>query len=62
MSMQRGKEKVVLAALVGAFDGQENIPSREDIATRAAALSPSWDIPVISRISSPKRNRPYLSV
>lgn len=40
MSMQRDKEKIVLAALIGAFDGQESLPSREDIATKAAALSP----------------------
>ncbi|HGM7716019.1 TPA: Z1 domain-containing protein [Serratia marcescens] len=40
MSMQLDKEKIVLAALVGAFDGQENLPSREDIVAKAAALSP----------------------
>lgn len=40
MSVQRDKEKIVLAALVGAFDGQENLPSREEISAKAAALSP----------------------
>lgn len=40
MSVQREKEKIVLAALVGAFDGQENLPSREEIGAKAAALSP----------------------
>ncbi len=40
MSIQSDKEKVVLAALIGGFDGQENLPSREEIAAKAAAISP----------------------
>jgi len=40
MSVHSDKEKVVLAALIGAFDGQESLPSREEIAAKAAALSP----------------------
>ncbi|WP_112662028.1 Z1 domain-containing protein [Microvirga flavescens] len=40
MSAQGDKEKVVLAALIGAFDGQGSLPSREEIAAKAAALAP----------------------
>ena len=40
MSTQGDKEKVVLAALVGAFDDQDGLPSRDDIATRASLLAP----------------------
>ncbi|MFY3854343.1 Z1 domain-containing protein [Achromobacter xylosoxidans] len=40
MSAHGDKEKVVLAALIGAFDGQDSLPSREEIAAKAAALSP----------------------
>ncbi|SDH78840.1 Z1 domain-containing protein [Pseudomonas flavescens] len=40
MSAQSDKEKVVLAALIGAFDGQDSLPSREEIAAKAAVLSP----------------------
>ena len=32
MSTQSDKEKVVLAALIGAFDDQDGLPSRDEIA------------------------------
>jgi hypothetical protein len=37
---QNDKEKVVLAALIGAFDDQDCLPSREEIGAKAAALAP----------------------
>lgn len=40
MSAQSDKEKVVLAALIGAFDDRNSLPSREEIAAKATALSP----------------------
>ncbi len=40
MSTQSDKEKVVLAALIGAFEGQDRLPSRDEIAAKAAALAP----------------------
>lgn len=40
MSTQSDKEKVVLAALIGAFDDQDGLPSRDEIAAKAALLAP----------------------
>ncbi len=40
MSTQSDKEKVVLAALIGAFDDQDSLPSRDKIADKAALLAP----------------------
>ena len=40
MSSQIRKEKVVLAAIVGAFDGQDRLPSREEITEKAKILAP----------------------
>ncbi|WP_291365236.1 Z1 domain-containing protein [Acetobacter sp. UBA5411] len=40
MSKQSDKEKVVLAALIGAFDDQDGLPSRDEIAAKAALLAP----------------------
>ncbi|MFI7866796.1 Z1 domain-containing protein [Ectopseudomonas khazarica] len=40
MSTQNDKEKIVLAALIGAFEGQDSLPSRDEIASRASALAP----------------------
>lgn len=40
MSTKSDKEKIVLAALIGAFDDQDDLPSRDEIASRAAALAP----------------------
>ena len=40
MSTQVAKEKVVLAALIGAFDDQDSLPSRDCIAAKAAVLAP----------------------
>jgi hypothetical protein len=40
MTIQSDKEKVLLAALVGAFDDQEDLPSYDDIAEKAAGLAP----------------------
>ena len=40
MIAQNDKEKVVLAALIGAFDDQDCLPSREEIGAKAAALAP----------------------
>jgi hypothetical protein len=37
---QNDKEKVVLAALIGAFESQDNLPSRHEIEAKAAALAP----------------------
>lgn len=38
--MQSDKEKVVLAALIGAFDDHDGLPSRDGIAAKAALLAP----------------------
>ena len=40
MSTQSDKEKVVLAALIGAFDDPGQLPSRDEIAAKAALLAP----------------------
>ncbi|MDQ4406522.1 MULTISPECIES: Z1 domain-containing protein [unclassified Rhizobium] len=40
MSTQSDKEKVVLAALIGAFDDQDGLPSRDEIAAKAVLLAP----------------------
>ncbi len=40
MSMQNDKEKAVLAALISAFADQDSLPSRDDIAAKAALLAP----------------------
>jgi hypothetical protein len=40
LSTQSDKEKVVLAALIGAFDDQDSLPSRDKIADKAALLAP----------------------
>lgn len=40
MNSQIGKEKVVLAAIIGAFDGQDRLPSREEITEKARILAP----------------------
>jgi hypothetical protein len=40
LSTQSDKEKVVLAALIGAFDDQDSLPSRDEIAAKAALLAP----------------------
>lgn len=40
MSTQSDKEKAVLAALIGAFNDQEDPPSRDEIATKAILLAP----------------------
>lgn len=40
MSTQGDKEKVVLAALIGAFDDQDGLPSRDEIAAKATLLAP----------------------
>lgn len=34
------KEKVVIAALIGAFQERHDLPSREEIEAKAAALAP----------------------
>lgn len=40
MSIQRDQEKVVIAALIGAFNDQESLPSRDDIKAKASILAP----------------------
>jgi hypothetical protein len=40
LSTQSDKEKVVLAALIGAFDDEDGLPSRDGIAAKAALLAP----------------------
>ncbi|MBF0887825.1 MULTISPECIES: Z1 domain-containing protein [Gluconobacter] len=38
--MQSDKEKVILAALIGAFNDQDGLPSRNEIASKATLLAP----------------------
>jgi Z1 domain len=40
LSTQGDKQKVVLAALIGAFDDLDGLPSRDEIAAKAALLAP----------------------
>ena len=41
MSTQGDKEKIVLAALIGAFDDQNGLPSRDEITAKALRLA-AW--------------------